>query len=651
MTNIILETDDLRSLSVDPAKTIFWVGAGVGCLTPCNLPLGNDLTDAILQTALGEENKDKLIDLWNNEIENIRGSVQNNELLPLKKQHGDRKRTGRPRLEFIIGEMHKLDVEFRDIHFQKESNRTTYQRGSTVKTLQHFADAAPNVYHYALADFARAGAMMVTTNFDTCIEKALGLKDSELRVTDQDGIKAVKYAGGRYVYHVHGVATDEHIETNLGATLTNVSKSMPKRFRDKLCKCFEEGYTIVFIGYGGVDFFDVKPFFDSLRDRAFPGKAIYLHYCRNEECKNNVPTVKNYQYLLMPFQEQIICYGVTETFQEALAARSGVAKTVHTLPTTKGKAFENTQKAFSDNLVSYTADAREKYQFINMFRLASQLNIGMRRFYPDWPGRLAAIYGDWKDDAPNSETLYRMVLEPEDITRCIVDDIKNNNCYSREPVYTGINKDILQIFKERKKTFYAEELNPLENVPEELLRDYVNRTCRILDTEDNSGTAISVQTATVLYLCGYNTHKLCREWIFKPFHRKRIEGQLRVLLGYIDQLLQYPYNHFLYMTFYLSLNRRKHIINAILGRQNRHSHDKTDYDRQDDEYNVQTGCYGNIQAEWNICMETPNFYDAGKIVRGMLFQYICMLARGKMFHPLRVWRLYKIERNIVRLRK
>ena len=77
--NLILSKDKLSTLSIDPSKTIFWVGAGVGAETPCNLPLGNGLTDAFLKSMLGEEQAEKFILYWNNHIPQIRESVKEND--------------------------------------------------------------------------------------------------------------------------------------------------------------------------------------------------------------------------------------------------------------------------------------------------------------------------------------------------------------------------------------------------------------------------------------------------------------------------------------------------------------------------------------------------------------------------------------------
>ena len=659
MKNTILKTDILSDLSIDPAKTIFWIGAGVGALSPCNLPLGNQLTDAILDVVIGTDNKEMLISLWNSKILEIKNSIQNNNWIHLPQKHFSYKtdsinnsnQTDRPRLEFIIGEIHNLDIEFQNISFQKECNQKTYQRPSVLKALQNFSLAEPNVYHYMLADFARAGSIMVTTNFDVCIEKALGLKDSEMNVKDVHGIKAIECANGQYVYHVHGIATDEHIETNLGATLTNVSKNLSKQFTDMLCQCFEDGYTIIFIGYGGVDFFDIKPFFDSLKNKSFPGKAIYLHYCSEEECETAVKLTKNYQYLLSPFYEQIICYGDTEVFLKSLVHESGMLPKKYDKSSTRGIAFDRTMDTLSSHIGAYSTEDIEKYRFVNMFRIASQLNISLKWFYSDWADRLALIYNDWKDDAPDNATLNQMVLCPKEITRCIVDDIRNNNWYSQNQIYAQIRSDILQIFEKREKRTETRDIYLSQFESGVSLQEYINQTCKILSQEDDDHESIALEIAIVHYLCGPHTKRLFRDWIIKIPQRHKIEIQLRELLGYIDQLLQYPYNHFLYMTFYIGLNRRKHIMNAILDKGTKKKKAGLLYSNLGDIYSSKTKIYGDIQTEWNICMETPNLFDAGKIIQGIKEQYICKIARGKLVNPLSLYKLYKIQKKIVEIRK
>lgn len=641
MKHIVLQTDDLSQLSIDPAKTIFWVGAGASGMEPCSLPLGNSLTKEVMEAALGKENANILSRLWGTRIPRIRDSIQNGDwLIP-----GDTKKPSGldwPRLEFVIGELHKLDVEFQNIAFQNSDNQKIYGRTSVVKSLRYFSSAEPNLYHYALADFARNGAEVVTTNFDICIEKALTGAGAVPSPEESCGVRAVKYGDGRFVYHVHGIATDKDIESNLGATLTNVSKSLPKQFADQLCKWFSAGYTIVFIGYGGVDFFDIKPFFDNLKADEFPGKAIYLKYCNGVVDKETLYGKKNYQYLLTPFQEQEICYGDTGIFLKKLTVNSGMCWKNRTLSEKEGHAFDNMKAELSNAFVGRPKEAQDTYWFLNTFRIASQLNINPRWFYPDWAERLEKIYTDWKEDA--QDTLRRMVLGPEDITRCVVDDIRQNNWGSQNRTYLKIVRDIRAIFAERNGAVLH-----LPEVNRDTLSEQVNEVCRVLEDEDASSPAAALECAVIQYICGPKISVLFKKWMLNPLGRRAIERDLLEVLGYIDCLLQYPYNHFSYMTFYLTLCRRRHLFSTML--QGKRAGLHTQSPGPVDTYNPRTKCYGDLQSEWNICMEVPDLFDARKIIKGLLLQYLCRLARLRLFNPLRVLRLIRIRRDIIALLK
>ena len=41
------------------------------------------------------------------------------------------------------------------------------------------------------------------------------------------------------------------------------------------------------------------------------------------------------------------------------------------------------------------------------------------------------------------------------------------------------------------------------------------------------------------------------------------------------------------------------------------------------------GYYGDLQHEWNICMETPNLFDARLTVRARMRQYWIMVCKLK----------------------
>lgn len=625
--NLILSKDKLSTLSISLSKTIFWVGAGIGAETPCNLPLGNGLTDAFLKAMLGDEQAEKFILYWNNHIPKIRDSIKGNNWnapTSMTVYTPDDVRSGnaweRPRLEFIIGEMNKLDQEFQDISFQKLENERRYKRQYAIESLSHFTEAEPNLLHYWLADFARAGATIVTANFDTCIEKALNVVPLS-KPTSLDGVRGIETTSG-FIYHIHGVAADENIQSNLGATINNVSKRLPEAFTKKLEKCFQDGYNIVFIGYSGLDFFDVQPFFEGLNSGSYPGKAIYLHFCKDDrECEEAAKRSKRYQYLLNPFAEKVIAYGKSTDFFDILGGNSGVkcTKDVVTIPNSRGTAFEKTKEQLQGVTSGMTDDDRQAFYFLNMFRLASQLNINLSNFYPDWGSRISSIYNDWKSDTENAGTLCKMFSVRGQINDCIVDDIRFNNWESTNSAYLRVVTDIRPLIRQWDGAHTTLLTNHMSwkqaGVSRKILNTCVEETCKIL--ERGAFTSLTpeeenIERDTVHYLCGWQMKKMYGLWMI-PFVRYTTYRKLKYLLKCIDRLLEFPFSSFMYRTYYLSLCRQRGAIQAMLGQK-----------CTDD-----NGYYGDLQHEWNICMETPNLFDARLTIRARMRQYWILVCKLK----------------------
>lgn len=621
MHNLILHKDDISLISVDPAKTIFWIGAGVGYNAPCNLPLGNELTDAFLRLTLGDDYFEKFVLYWNNHIPMIKDCVRNGELHnPSKKrvytieEVRNDKVYDRPRLEFILGELNKLDHEFQRINFQDEDNKRRYSRKSSLKAIEHFSEAEPNYPHYWIADFVKRGAVAITANFDVCIEKALMGSENVPEPDDCDGVRGIVTDYGP-VYHFHGIATDKDIDKNLGATINNVSKRLPEKFTEKVEGWLDNGYSIVFVGYSGLDFFDVQPFFESLgEDRKFLGKAIYLNFCSESECDDELAREKTYLYLIEPFlpDNQIIAYGDSVDFLKKLGNNSGVRCSIkpEDLSTETGKAFENTK----DELMKLTAGKNDKdidsYHFINLFRILSQLNISPSIFDDEWGVKICDIYFQWKNDSEDHGVLPQMFETKNQISESIAEDMRYNNWGSKNRQYCDVIKDISPLiwkWTERHGTPLMAHLSwRSKSVSEEILDSYVERTYEILKRGAYGGRTAEeedIERDTVHYLCGWQTKKLYALWAI-PIVRYFIRPKLQYLLDRICILTELPFTSLRYRTYYLSLCRQKGAIKAMLG-------DKG-YDSN--------GYYGNIQDEWNICMETPNFYDARRIIHARKLQ-------------------------------
>lgn len=628
LQNIILNRDDTSSIGINPAKTIFWVGAGIGANAPCSLPLGNELTDAYLKAALGEELAERFILYWNNHVPQIRDCVQNGDWhAPAERDNYtlDDVRSGqaweRPRLEFIIGEMNKLDQEFQNSRFQKPENRKRYSRKYSINAISHFAEAEPNYFHFWLADFARAGAMIVTANFDTCIEKAL-LGDVLPAVSSREGIRGIDTGAG-FIYHFHGAATDRDIQKNLGATVNNISKRLPAEFTEKLKKCFLDGYDIVFVGYSGLDFFDVQPFFKEMPEGTYPGKALYLHFCRDAaECDRAVRKSGQYGYLLEPFERQRIIYGDAKDFFAALGKSSGVfcTRKASSIATTGGRAFLHTKEELASITVGMSDADKEIYHFLNVFRFASQLNINPVNFDSAWGERIHTVYLDWKNDTKDAEVVCQMFRTRAQINESIVEDIRYNNWGSGNPAYLAVVEDIAPLISQWIDTHGTQLTGYLswrrKRAPEALLDSYIEKTCKILERgvfTARTPEEEDIERDTVHYLCGWQMKKLYAMWAI-PIVRYVVYPRLRHLLKGIDRILEFPFTSLRYRTYYLSLCRQRDAIRAMLG------------DRGVDA----NGYYGDMQKEWNICMETPDFYDARRTIRARMLQFWILACKGKL---------------------
>jgi len=600
--DIILGTDDATELKIDPSKTIIWTGAGVSCIPPSSLPLGNGLTDAYLEYSLGPKWKD-FVALWNNYFPQIKKSVKNGKWYK-PEQVGSftaadvndpiEKVWDRPRLEYVIGELDKLDKFFNGVDFHKEENKALFSRGSVLHALTNFANIEPCDYHFRLADLSRAGAVMITANFDDGIEKALGIASKDVEI--QHGTPAVANGQGGFVYHFHGIATDT--PDNLGATIGSMSKGLDEDFQKYLRNRFMEGYSIVFIGYGGVDFFDVAPFFNSLDEESYPGKALYLQYCskdtnREEKKKEEKP----YRYLLKPFKNQYIAYADTDEFFHAIYGDY----TLVTTPNNDCGAYQSVKEELekiADNQVD-----KDTYYFLNMFRLCSQLNINPGRFYPDWIERISGLFTIWEDDG--KETIRKMTVVDTQKNDGIIDDIYSNNWHDSKLSETGM-RDKLQPYiadwEKKHRTvmsfFNMGILGYGFPLPGCVIRKHVDKTVEILDNQKTDEHSIDISRSTVMYLCGYQTKLAIL--LYRKSHGL-IKQRMQFLRKQIERLLRFPFTRFRYRTHYLSLCRQMAYIDGAL-------------------CNGQNGYQGDIQAEWDICMQTPILFDAGQVLNCRLVQ-------------------------------
>lgn len=217
--------------ALTPREIVFWSGAGISHDAPTRGPLGRALTDRALDHYTEPGVGRRIAGLYD-ELE-----VPNAQY--------------RPRLETV------LDAVF-----------DAYGVEGLADVLSDLAVAVPNAHHHWFATHVLAGGRHITANFDTCIERAMGMFTS---------------ADRSRVVHFHGALDPDSSVDALGARLGAIENGFPAEVVARLDDVIASDQTsvLVFVGYSGSDFFDATPYLlqrvADLRD-----KTIVWHNYANE---------------------------------------------------------------------------------------------------------------------------------------------------------------------------------------------------------------------------------------------------------------------------------------------------------------------------------------------------------------------------------
>ncbi|MFX0091094.1 MAG: tetratricopeptide repeat protein [Candidatus Hodarchaeota archaeon] len=228
--NILYEPCDfnLKKLFLVKDSLTFLVGAGISIEAPSSLKSARQIMEAIIRFGVPEEVVQILL-----EITNLR-------------------------FEYLL-------QEFRD----------TYD--NSLKFLEYFEEfTQPNIIHQFLAEMIQKGQNVLTTNFDSLIERAVGLDRDELRIiitrNDFEAYSNPQRAineGLLPVYKLHGslknAKTDEDTRDSVIATIDALGKHKVKEilsveeFKLNLLEQVCQERTLVIMGYSGGDDFDIIP--------------------------------------------------------------------------------------------------------------------------------------------------------------------------------------------------------------------------------------------------------------------------------------------------------------------------------------------------------------------------------------------------------
>lgn len=321
--------EDIKSIveKIPINRLVFWIGAGIDSGAPTSLPLGNGLTDYILQKTCREKAQD-IINIWQ----------KNQKLLNLAVD-GKLEISNRPRLETIIEAVR----EFEEHQIKKQS---------IIEGLRSFSskELCYNNEHFLLAQYLHRGANVVTTNYGDFICEAYRKKYGESKLVHEYSdihIYRVNNIWSSCIYHIHGISSD--LKT-IGANLTTVKNSLPQSFKEQFKYWIDNGYVIIFMGYSGLDTLDVNPFLETFNN--VKGKmGVYVRHS-NEE--NFSEASEKEEKLLHAFNNKYICPCVTKDFFTILNAYDEMAQLKFVGKENNWKdAFSKYAKNYDEDL-SYT---------------------------------------------------------------------------------------------------------------------------------------------------------------------------------------------------------------------------------------------------------------------------------------------------------
>ncbi|MFX1538456.1 MAG: tetratricopeptide repeat protein, partial [Promethearchaeota archaeon] len=179
-----------------------------------------------------------------------------------------------------------------------------------LQVLNYLEEATqPNVIHQFLAQMVQRGHFVMTTNFDTLIERAVGLEQKNLRIVitqtdfEQYADPKANWEKGLWaVYKLHGsltnVQTGENTHSSVIATLDALGKHKEgelgvETFKKPLFKRVGQGRTLVVMGYSGGDDLDIIP---TLLQMSGLRRVVWLSHTLHSNTTDSGPGYQVFRY-------------------------------------------------------------------------------------------------------------------------------------------------------------------------------------------------------------------------------------------------------------------------------------------------------------------------------------------------------------------
>lgn len=191
---------------------------------------------------------------------------------------------------------------------------------SFIEVFAHLFDGKPNLNHFLLANLLKENKIncIITTNFDTCIEQALGWTEGDARIIipykeTLESLEKIDLSGK--IVKLHGCKT---LPDLLGTTVSQITRPEYLQKTNLILEkflCTDLFDTILFLGYSCSDKWDISEFFNNCRMKNLQMKqCIYWQHTNNPVEQKIEPNVKE----MLKKYNSVFMFGDTRQLVESL---------------------------------------------------------------------------------------------------------------------------------------------------------------------------------------------------------------------------------------------------------------------------------------------------------------------------------------------
>lgn len=251
-----------------PKDILFFTGAGIAAPVPCSFPLGIELYELLLHYFTDMEKPE------------IHAYIEDNSY------------TFEETVSIIMEEFGPLDHS--SIPFNLLSDIFIFRYDDEYKKI--------NDYHKFFRAHVDNGGKHFTVNLDQFIELAEKAQINILTAKDFDkGPTNNIYDYSGFLLKIHG---DPNIDgVGLQGFLHQVIKTgLSEKVKSFFDRHLNKAKTVIFIGYGGIDKFDVTPYFQSKSDHFFQNtSALWINYSTEQEVSEISDVAESQKIILSKF--------------------------------------------------------------------------------------------------------------------------------------------------------------------------------------------------------------------------------------------------------------------------------------------------------------------------------------------------------------